>query len=331
MSVLAGFLQLHKLAEKYVERGLAVAQEVNQIANRVTVNVVTSAYLLTVGQWEVVRSRVEEARALCERIGDYRQWGDCMGMLGESAFISGDLAYSMRIQKVVLADARRRRSPLHQCWGLLGVAVNNIRLGNEAEAIPMLEEALKILEETPNLSSSIETNGQLALAYFLNGQEDKALAYATLALEIAGGVSPTVYSMDVGYAGIADVFFGVWERSLRSSASSREVLRLKYFAEKSLKLLQAYKNVFPIGEPPLFYYRGWFEWLNGKQTQAVQWWKRGLESARKFRMKYEEGLCHLRLGEALSSKEHLEEAIRIFAEMDAIPMLRLARELADRR
>jgi hypothetical protein len=37
------------------------------------------------------------------------------------------------------------------------------------------------------------------------------------------------------------------------------------------------------------------------------------------------------LGEALSSKEHLEEAIRIFAEMDAIPMLRLARELADRR
>ncbi len=327
MSILAGFLQLHKLAEMYVERGLAVAEEVNQISNRVTVNVVTSAYLLTVGQWEVVRSRVEEARALCERIGDYRQWGDCMGMLGESAFIAGDMAYSMRIQQELLADARRRRSPLHQCWGLLGVAVNNIRLGNEAEAIPMLEEALKILEETPNLSSSIETKGQLALAYWLTGQEGKALEYATIALEMATGVSPTVYSMDVGYAGIADVFFGLWERALQSPDA--DALRFKYFAEKSLKLLQAYKNVFPIGEPLLLYYRGWYEWLNGRRPRAMKLWMDGWASARKFKMKYEEGLCHLRLGEALASKEHLQEAIRIFAEMDAIPRLRQARELAD--
>ncbi|MCK7485414.1 MAG: hypothetical protein MZU97_07530 [Bacillus subtilis] len=104
----------------------------------------TSLYRLTVGKWDEVRERVEESKALCERIGDYRQWGDCTGMLGESAFISGDLAYSMNIQKILLADARRRRSPLHQCWGLLGVAVNNIRLGNEAEAIPMLEEAVEL-------------------------------------------------------------------------------------------------------------------------------------------------------------------------------------------
>jgi class 3 adenylate cyclase len=130
MSMLAGFMQLHKLAETYVKRGIAVSEEVNQISNRITVSVVTSAYRLTVGKWDEVRERVEETKALCERIGDYRQWGDCTAMLGESAFIAGDLAYSMRIQKELLADARRRRSPLHQCWGLLGVAVNNIRLGN---------------------------------------------------------------------------------------------------------------------------------------------------------------------------------------------------------
>ena len=331
MSILAGFLQLHKLAEMYVERGLAVAEEVDQISNRITVSVVTSAYLLTVGKWDVVRTRVEEAKALCERIGDYRQWGDCTAMLGESAFIAGDIAYSMHIQKELLSDARRRRSPLHQCWGLLGVAANNIRLGNEAEALPMLEEALKILEETPNLSSSIETNGQLALAYFLNGQDGKALEHATLGLDMASGVSPTVYSMDVGYAGIADVFFGLWERALQSSDHSPDAVRFKYFAEKSLKLLQAFKNVFPIGEPPLLYYRGWYEWLDGKRPKAVKLWLSGLESAQKFKMKYEEGLFHLRLGEALSSREHLDEAIRIFGEMDAIPMLRRARELADRR
>jgi class 3 adenylate cyclase/tetratricopeptide (TPR) repeat protein len=331
MAILAGFLQLHKLAETYVERGLAVAEKVNQISNRITVSVVTSAYLLTVGKWDVVRSRVEEAKALCERIGDYRQWGDCTAMLGESAFIAGDMAYSIQIQKILLEDARRRRSPLHQCWGLLGVAVNHIRAGNEAEAIPMLEEALKILEETPNLSSSIETTGQLALAYWSGGQDGKAYEYAVRALELAAGISPTVYSMDVGYTAIADVFFGLWERSLQTPLEAADSNRFKAYAEKSLKLLRAYKNVFPIGEPPLLYYRGWYEWLNGKRSNAVKLWTEGLASAQKFRERYEEGLFHLRLGEALSSRENLDQAIRIFGEMDAIPMLRRARELADGR
>ncbi|NTU54696.1 MAG: AAA family ATPase [Anaerolineales bacterium] len=334
MAVLAGFMQLHKLAETYVERGIAVSEEVNQISNRITVGVVTSLYRLTVGKWDEVRERVEESKALCERIGDYRQWGDCTGMLGESAFISGDLAYSMNIQKILLADARRRRSPLHQCWGLLGVAVNNIRLGNEAEAIPMLEEALKILEETPNRSSSIETNGQLGLAYLMTGQDGRALEYANRALEMAMGISPTVYSMDVGYAAIADVYFTLWEKALQNPNGTAEPAKFRSLAEKAIKLLRVFKNVFPIGQPSLLYYQGWYEWLNGKRPQAVRSWNLGLEAAQKFRMRYEEGLIHMKLGGALAEnavlrREHYDRAVRIFGEMDAIPMLRRTRELED--
>lgn len=331
MSMLAGFMQLHKLADTYVERGIAVSEEVNQLSNRITVSVVTSAYRLTVGKWEEVRERVEEAKLLCERIGDYRQWGDCTAMLGESAFIAGDLAYSMRIQKVLLADARRRRSPLHQCWGLLGVAVNNIRLGNEAEAIPMLEDALKILEETPNRASSIETNAQLGLAYLMTGQDGKALEYVNRALEMATGISPTVYSMDVGYAAIADVYFELWERALQNPDGTADTVRLRSLAEKAIKLLRAFKNIFPIGQPSLLYYQGWYDWLNGRRPGAVRSWNLGLEAARKYRMRYEEGLIHLKLGMALADREHFDRAIRIFGEMDAVPMLRRARELADRK
>lgn len=336
MAVLSGFVQLHKLAETYVERGIAVSEEVNQLSNRITVGVVTSAYKLTVGKWREVRERVEESKALCERIGDYRQWGDCAAMLGESAFISGDLEYSMKIERELLEDARRRRSPLHQCWGLLGVAVNNIRLGNEAEAIPMLEEALKILEDTPNLSSAIETNAQLGLAYLMVGQEGKALEYADIALEMATGISPTVYSMDVGYAAIADVYFELWEKALQNPDGKLNPAHLKSRVERALKLLRAFKNVFPIGGPSLFYYRGWYEWLNGKRSQAAKIWKDGLESARKLEMRYEEGLLRMKLGMAYSGdpdlrREHFDEAIRIFGAMDAVPMLRRVRELSDRK
>jgi len=336
MGVLSGFVQLHKLAETYVERGIAVSEEVNQLSNRITVGVVTSAYKLTVGKWEEVRERVEESKALCERIGDYRQWGDCTAMLGESAFISGDLEYSLKIQKELLEDARRRRSPLHQCWGLLGVAVNNIRLGNEADAIPMLEEALRILEDTPNLASAIETNGQLALACLMTGQEGKALEVADKALGMATGISPTVYSMDVGYAAIAEVYFELWEKSLQKPDGKLDAAQLKSRAEGALKLLQAFKKGFPIGQPSLLYFMGWYEWLNGKRPKAAKLWRDGLESAKKFRMRHEEGLLRMKLGLAHSSdpslrREHFDEAIRIFGEMDAVPMLRRVRELSDRK
>jgi len=336
MAVLAGMIQLHKLAETYVERGIAVSEEVNQISNRITVGVVTAAYRLMIGKWEWVRERVEESKALCERIGDYRQWGDCTAMLGETAFIAGDLAYSMNIQKELLENARRRRSPLHQCWGLLGVAVNNIRLGNEAEAIPMLEEALNILMETPNLSSSIETNAQLGLAYLMTGEHDRAIEYANKALELATGISPTVYSMDVGYAAIADVYFALWEKALQNPEGAADVVRFRLLAERSIKLLRAFKNVFPIGQASLLYFTGWYESLNGKRPQAIKMWKDGLEAAQKFRMRYEEGLLHMKLGAALgdnaaSQKENFDEAIRIFGEMDAVPMLRRTRELSDRK
>ncbi|HMD80114.1 MAG TPA: hypothetical protein VKE92_02330, partial [Anaerolineales bacterium] len=165
MAFLAGFTQLHSLAASYLDRALAVAKEVNQPSNLITVNVVTGVYELGVGKWDNVRAKGQEAQAICEQLGDSRQWGDSTELLGESALISGDLEYATNMLKNLLEAARRRRNPLQQGWGLFGLAAIGIRRGNAAEAVPMLEEALQILEELPNLASSINTNGQLALAH----------------------------------------------------------------------------------------------------------------------------------------------------------------------
>jgi class 3 adenylate cyclase/tetratricopeptide (TPR) repeat protein len=335
MSVLAGFAQLHKLAETYVDRALVVARDVNLPSNLITVYVVTSAYLLTVGKWEEVRGRVEEAKEICEQLGDYRQWGDATAMLGESAFIAGDTSYSMNIHSVLLEDARHRRNPLQQCWGLLGVAVNNIRWGKAADALPMLEEALRILEETPNLASSIETNGQTALAYLRLGQEEKALGHAQKVLKLSEKISPTVYSMDVGFSGAADVYFELWERALRDPAKKADTEHLKELAEKAIKRLIAFEKVFPIGQAVTPIYRGWYEWLTGKNQSAIKTLGRGLEAALKFNMAYEEGLIRLRLaaysqGNLDARKQNLGRAIEIFEKMDALDELRLAQAEAQK-
>jgi tetratricopeptide (TPR) repeat protein len=334
MAMLAGLAQLHPLANTYVDRALTVACEVNQLPNQVTVRVVSGAYKVGVGKWAEVREMVEEAKAICEQLGDMRQWGDCAAMLGENAFISGDLHYSLDMENTLLEDARRRRSPLHLCWGLLGVAVNYMRFGKIVQAIPLLEEALQILEETPNLASSIENNGQLALALFRLGEDEKALVYAGRVLELSANVSPTVYSLNIGFSASADIYFELWERALQDPTYKAAPNTLKQLAEKSLKLIHAFQKVFPIGQPTTAYYRGWHQWLTGKHQAAIKTWEMGLRSAQKLNMPYEEGLLHLKLGshlphDSVDRRRHLERAMEIFEKMGVVRELGIARTFAE--
>jgi class 3 adenylate cyclase/tetratricopeptide (TPR) repeat protein len=329
MAVLAGFAQLHNLAETYVQRALAVAREVNQPTNLITVNVVTSVYHLSVAKWDEVRRSTEEAKALCEQLGDSRQWGDSTVLLAESRFISGDVEYALQLQEELLADARRRNSPLHIGWGLTGVSANKLRLGGDVETVPMLEEALEILVRIPNRASSINTNALLALAYQRLGETTKALAYADETLNLAEGISPTVYALGIGFAAAAEVFFRYWEESLRAPGNPESV-PLRTSAEKALKLLRAFRKVFPIGVPYELYYRGWHQSLNGRHPAAIKTWKAGLSAAEKYQLRYEEGLLKWRLGmdstaDESRRRDHLRCAAEIFETMGAVRELEAAR------
>lgn len=335
LAVLVGYAQLHNLAESYVKLGLDVAESVKQPANLVTVSVVTSVYKITVGKWDEVRERVEKAKAICEELGDYRQWGDCTVLLAEAAFISGDVEYALKTQNVLLEDARRRRNPLQQCWALFGVAANSIRRGNEAAAIPVLEEALQILAELPNFASSVNTNAQLALANLRLGHQEKALAFAARVLELATGISPTVYSLDIGFSAVAEVYFALWEKALQDPGVRADADQYRQLAEKAIKLLRAFRGMFPIGQPYLAYYDGWHQWLTGSQKKAIRTWQAGLHSAQKLCVLYEEGLLRTRLAMHLPEnsqerEEHVHRATSIFEGMGAARELRTIQKLAHR-
>jgi tetratricopeptide (TPR) repeat protein len=334
LAVLVGYAQWHDLAESYVEHALAVAENVNQPSNWITVSVVTGVYKITVGKWDEIRRRVEQAKILCEKLGDYRQWGDCTVLLAEAALISGDVDYALKTQQILLEDARRRRNPLQQCWALFGVAANNIRRGEEATAIPMLEEALQILAEIPNFASSVNTNAQLALANLRIGQQEKALAFAARVLELASAISPTVYSLDIGFSAVAQVYFELWEKALQDPTVRADAERYKQLAEKAIKLLRAFRGMFPIGQPYLAYYDGWYQLLTGKRQKAIRIWQNGLLSSQRLCLLYEEGLLRTRLAsyteESAARNEHIYRAAEIFEKMGAMRDLQLVRELEKR-
>jgi hypothetical protein len=138
--------------------------------------------------------------------------------------------------------------------------------------------------------------------------------------------------MNVGYSGVADVYFELWERSSHDPATAEH---LQQCAEKAIKLLVAFEKVFPIGQAVTPIYRAWHEWLTGKQEEAVKSLRRGLEAALKFNMAYEEGLIRLKLatysqGNLDTRKRNLWRAIEIFEKMGALNELRLAQEEAQK-
>lgn len=332
LGVLGGFAQLHPLAERYVERALKVAKEVNQPSTFITTNVVTSVYHMAVGKWDAVRMRAQAARELCEALGDARQWGDAVSLLAESAYLSGRHTEALNLQKTLLEDGRHRNSPLHIMWGLAGVASNLIRQGQDAPGAAMFEEALQILEEIPNRAASINVNAQLALVYQRLGEKEQALDYAKETLRLAEGSSPTNYALQIGFAALAEMYFGLWETQHASGQPDTEQLKLS--AERALKLLRVYKNVFPIGQGNLMYYQGLYDSLTGKPPAALKSWMKGLEAAQKFNLLHEEGLIRVRLGTAESDTakraEHFKRAITIFETMGAVHGLRIANEAAQK-
>jgi hypothetical protein len=185
------------------------------------------------------------------------------------------------------------------------------------------------------VASIIETNGQIALAYLRLGQEEESLVHAEKALKLSEKLSPTVYSMDLGFSGIADVYFELWEKSLHDPAKKAESDQLRVFAQKSVKLLVGFQKVFPFGQSITPIYQAWYEWLTSKPEAAIKSLKRGLEASLKFKMVYEEGLIRLKLAayapQDLDARtRNLSRAIEIFEKMGAFHELRRAQEEAQK-
>jgi tetratricopeptide (TPR) repeat protein len=161
------------------------------------------------------------------------------------------------------------------------------------------------------------------------------VAHADKVLDLASNRSPTVYSMDIGFAAAADVYFELWENSRQDPGRHLDADKHKLSAQKAMKLLRAFQKVFPIGESVTLYYQGWHDWLSDNYEKAIISLYNGMEAAQKFNMPYEEGLIRVRLASYAQDnsdtrKKHVQRAIEIFEKMGAIHELKLAQEQAQK-
>ncbi|MEB3336857.1 MAG: adenylate/guanylate cyclase domain-containing protein [Leptolyngbyaceae bacterium] len=328
----SGMMGLHRLAKAYSHQARLTAQIVNQpIAAEARVLIVTSAYGVGVGQWQAVETALGQASQICDRFEDRHQLGTSLAILAKAAYLQGKFARGIELWTKVYTAAHHSGDVLQQAWGLNGQAEGLLRLGDTDTAVNLLEASLHLFAQNTDRVSETATSGMLAIARWRQGKLDLAQQAAQeTAHRLDQLSSPSSYYLIEGYAGVAQVYLGLWQVSRdkisaetpreKSPETSTELESLAQSARSACRALHQFARVFPIGQPSAWLWQGLYHWLANQPAQAQQAWQRSLAAAEQFAMPYDQGLAHYEIGRhAISTQRqhHLKIASQIFTELDA--------------
>ncbi len=328
-----GLLRLRRLAEAYLERALATARQVDDLAAQAWALQIAAVYDMGVGHWDQARARLTQVSELVRGVGDRRRVAEADALFAWVAYFQGDFADGAARFVNLYRDARRSGDVQAQSWGVQGQAISALRTGDLDRAAHLLTE-----RSAPALA---------ALLHWRRGEPAAAQQAVETTLPWTRRRPTKCYWFDM-YAATAEVAVGLLEaaggpagqpapagrRKLAGrwgSAGGQELARwqeLVGLAERACKGLWGYARVFPVGRPRAWLCQGLLHWLTGRPGRARAAWRRSLAAAERLAMRYDQGLAHYEIGRHAQGPErraHLERAGELFAELGS------ARELAATR
>jgi predicted ATPase/class 3 adenylate cyclase len=304
----AGVIPWHFLARTYRQLAQTTAQQVNHpLEAEARVLIITSAYGIGVGQWELVTQGVQKAQAICQRFGDQHQWGNGQAQLAKIHYFRGEFPQGITAWAQLYEVAQSSDDRLQQAWGLNGQAEGLLRLGQVTEAIDLLQSALDLFAQNQDQVSETATRGVLAVAYLEQQELDLAYQTARQTQEaLATLAAPNSYYLLEGYAGVAEVYL-----KLGARVDPKQVQQACY-------ALRKFARVFPIGQARSRLCQGYHHWLQGHPLRADQAITKSIALAQSLGMSYEEGLGHSFLSQQLHGERrqyHFQQAEQIAQQL----------------
>ncbi|MCP4359284.1 MAG: hypothetical protein GY796_14825, partial [Chloroflexi bacterium] len=319
LSVLIGVIPIHPLAKLYQDRALETAQDTGHLHTLGFVLEATGIYYLGVGQWGKMQAQLERANEIFEQLGDRHQGLTSRFILAGVFYYQGEFTQSEELFEDIYTRADHSGAVLQKAWGLLGKGATMLRLGQDNEALNLLEAALSSLSDTAR-PTKIFSYGLLAVAYLRQERLQHAHQAADTAMRLIAQSSPTaVFAFD-GYANVAEVYLRLWETTLTDDETPFNSLELGKLAHQSCQALRRFARTFPIARPKRYLYQGLYSWLVGNPRQAFSLWQKSLSHARNLKMRYDEGLAHYEIGRHMPvgdpvRQQYLDCAEEIFMQL----------------
>jgi serine/threonine protein kinase/tetratricopeptide (TPR) repeat protein len=325
MSIAAGLVPMHAVAQSYRRRAFETLQGMEQEQPSALAFVLsrTGIYGTGIADWTKSEADLQQATEIADRLGDKRQWGEALGSLGILVYLRAEFERSRKIFADLHVAAQRTGDAQHITWGLFWQGQALIRLGRMEEAIPFLKESLVVLSANPQIevgAPAVNGYGLLALAYLYLGN-------TALALQSAEEVTKAVKSPSVvtnlatfeGYYAPMEVFLTLWESGQLPADQRGNVIQQ---AKRTRPITGKYASLFPVGEARNWLWVGLYDWLSGNKERANQAWQKSLAAAERLQMAFELGLAHYEIGRHLPTSDaarqsHLQNAAEIFERLGA--------------
>ena len=321
-------LRAHTLAEKYQERALQTAAQVNHLPSHARVFGRTGLYNLGTGNYKRAIELLDQASEISNRLRDYRQWGESAALRAWTSYLVADFEDSRARFEALFIMAKQVGNIQYQNWGQWGQSHSLLRMNRLEEARLALNDVLQRLKIQEDSGAEVVSFGLLAIVSMHLQDWENMLEYGKRLVPTEKGPARFSIADFEGYASAAEVFLTLWEKDANTGILNRinySIEECQTAARRALKSIERYAHIYTLAQPRAHYLKGWLAVLdgkNGKPQEELQIWKNGLQLAQTMGMTYEEARFHDILSRHLPAEDpeaqtHRDKARQMFEDLNA--------------
>lgn len=329
LAMIAGFAQNQRLLALY--RGLMwqAVEKDKRSSTRLYVLVRDGVSFFVGCHWKEAGERFAEGKKLAEQLGDTRNLALLTASNATSHLLQSRYRDSLEIWRENYGRAVKQDNPQELAWSLYGQGHNLLRMGDLDEAIRLLEASIATsMKNADDKALDSSRYGALSLAYFRKGEFGKSLEHLFRHQQVAPS-RPAVSSTMQEYECVFDVMIGLWKKD-----QARQYMLQPLDRNQLQQALQRVPRILAslranrVNKAKTYLYEGLHHELRDSLARARTSWMTCITISAQFQQPYEQARAHYELGlhlEGPSRVQHLEAAVRLFAEVHTPYELELAR------
>lgn len=306
-----GFLRRHSWAQSYLEQAHTIAANLHDAPSVAYVHLVTGVYDGMMAIWQRSDNSLRQATQIYEQLGDMQQWGEGFSVHCTNLYAQGRFQETAE-QRLILAEtATQVGNPLHEAWGLSGLAAALLVLDQTDEAIVLLQRSMDRLKSLNSPQNVLSAQALLGQAYARKRDWQKAIELANSVLEMKDRVAPTFATNVAVYESVCIIYLDLLDLPQPHQASlGVNAASLLAKLDQITKALTRFAAIARMGMPRALFYRGHYLWHRRKQRQALDHWRQSAVIAEQLSMPYDLARARFELARHLDSGE--EERARSY-------------------
>jgi len=299
-----GFLRRHSWAQSYLEQAHTIAANLHDAPSVAYVHLVTGVYDGMMGIWQRSNNSLKQATQIYEQLGDMQQWGEGFSVNCTNLYAQGKFQETVEQRLILTETAREVGNPLHEAWGLSGLAAALLVLDQTDEAITLLQRSTDRLKSLNSPQNVLSAQALLGQAYLRKRNWQKAIELANSVLEMKDKTEPTFATNVAVFESVCIIYLGLLDLSpQRLSSLGVDSAYLLDKIDHSSAALTRFAKIARMGMPRALYYRGHYLWRRGKQRQALAHWRQSVAVAEQLSMPYDHARASYELARHLDSGE----------------------------